>query len=355
MCPAHRRIDPGLIDQLSEAPERFEFFQAVRLLEHWSRRVNGGRAGDPVSRQIRFRNSLSLAFAPSDIEQLQVIRSEASTDDVNAPVSTRVDITPRFIGMLGLHGGLPIHYTERLASQDRAQREAGTHAFFDLLSNRAIGHFYRAWKKYRLPVQYETDRKNRFLPLVLALAGLGFNGLRDRLHDAPGSIDDESIAYFAGLLRQRPVSAASLQSVLAAYFGVPIRIEQFVGKWYALPREQRSTLGGTNAALGKTCLVGERVWQRNLRVRIHVGPLDHARYMQFLPGGTLARVLEKLLTLATGFQFEYEVRPILRAADVRPVRLGADAGRRLGFDCFMLTRDAAADRSDTVFELHTAH
>lgn len=355
MCPAHRRIDPGLIDQLSEAPERFEFFQAVRLLEHWSRRVNSGRAGDPVSRQIRFRNSLSLAFAPSDIEQLQVIRPEASADDANAPMSTRVDITPRFIGMLGLHGGLPIHYTERLASQDRAQREAGTHAFFDLLSNRAIGHFYRAWKKYRLPVQYETDRKNRFLPLVLALAGLGFNGLRDRLHDAPGSIDDESIAYFAGLLRQRPVSAASLQSVLAAYFGVPIRIEQFVGKWYALPREQRSTLGGTNAALGKTCLVGERVWQRNLRVRIHVGPLDHARYMQFLPGGTLARVLDKLLTLATGFQFEYEVRPILRAADVRPVCLSADAGRRLGFDCFMLTRDAAADRSDTVFELHAAH
>ncbi|MBT0963769.1 type VI secretion system baseplate subunit TssG [Denitromonas iodatirespirans] len=352
MCAAHRRIDPGLIDQLAEAPQRFEFFQAVRMLEHWTRRSRPLRDGDPVSDRIRFRNSLSLNFAPSDLENLEI------TPPAEAGQGTRaayVHVTPRFIGLLGLHGGLPAHYTERIARLDRTQRELGSGAFFDMLSNRLVGHFYRAWKKYRLPVQYEYDRKNRFLPLVLALSGLGFDALRDRLHQGPGSIDDESIAHFAGLLRQRPVSAAALQSVLATYFGVPIRIEQFVGKWYALPAGQRSVLGGQNAALGKTCLLGERVWQRNLRVRVHIGPLDHASYLSFLPGGEFAAVLEKLLTLATGYQFEYEVRPVLRAADVHPVRLGAGGGARLGFDSFMITRPAAADRSDTVFELHSAH
>ncbi|KAA3653755.1 MAG: type VI secretion system baseplate subunit TssG [Proteobacteria bacterium] len=355
MRPAYRRIDPGLIEQLADAPQRFEFFQAIRVLERWSRQDGAGQGGDPVSRQIRFRNSLSLAFAPSDIEQLTLDAPGATDGPGSEAMPGRVDVTPRFIGMLGLHGGLPIHYTERLANLDRAQRDAGAQAFFDLLSNRAVGHFYRAWKKYRLPVQYETDRRNRFLPLVLALAGLGFDGLRDRLHEGPAPVDDESIGYFAGLLRQRPVSASSLQSVLTAYFRVPIRVEQFVGKWYPLPREQRSTLGGKNALLGKTCLVGERVWQRNLRIRIHVGPLGHAHYMQFLPRGTLAQVLDKLLTLATGYQFEYEIRPSLRASDVRPARLASDARCRLGFDSFMLTRQATADRSDTVFELHAAH
>lgn len=351
MCAAHRRIDPGLIDQLAEAPQRFEFFQAVRVLEHWARHARPHRAGDPVSEQIRFGNSLAMCFAPSDLERLEITPPVSPEPGDRA---RRARVTPRFIGLLGLHGGLPAHYTERVARLDRTQREAGTGAFFDVLSNRLVGHFYRAWKKYRLPLQYEYDRKTRFLPLVLALSGLGFDALRDRLHQSPGAIDDESIARFAGLLRQRPVSAAALRSVLAGYFGVPIRIEQFVGKWYALPPEQRSLIGGRNAALGKTCLLGERIWQRNLRVRVHVGPLDHASYLSFLPGGEFAAVLEKLLTLATGYQFEYEIRPVLRAADVRPVRLG-EGGARLGFDSFMLTRNPSTDRSDTAFTLHATH
>ncbi|TVT69818.1 MAG: type VI secretion system baseplate subunit TssG [Denitromonas halophila] len=352
MCAAHRRIDPALIEQLGKAPQQFEFFQTVRLLERWMPSLTGRIGGDSVSSHIRFRNSLSLEFAPSDIEHLEM--PPAARDD-KPDVPCRVELTPRFIGLLGLHGGLPIHYSERLSRLDRAQRDDGAQAFFDLLSNRAVGHFYRAWKKNRLPIQYETDRKNRFLPLILGLAGLGFDAMRDRLRDTPGAIDDESIARFAGLLRQRPLSGVALQSMLSDYFRAPIRIEQFVGKWYALPTEQRSVLGGTNAALGKTCLVGERVWQRNLRVRVHIGPLAHPRYRQFLPDGELAAVLDKLLTLATGAQFEYEIRPILRAADVQPACLGGAPGVRLGFDSFMLTRPATEDRSDTVFELHATH
>lgn len=353
MCAAHRRIDPALIEQLGTAPQHFEFFQAVRMLERWMSPTAGRRPADPVSEHIRFRNSLSLGFAPSDIEHLEM---PVPRRDENASATpARVELTPRFIGLLGLHGGLPIHYSERLASLDRAQRDEGAHAFFDLLSNRAVGHFYRAWKKYRLPIQYESDRKNRFLPLILSLTGLGFDALRDRLHAAPGSIDDESIAHFSGLLRQRPLSAAALQSMLSDYFCAAIRIEQFVGKWYTLPAEQRSVLSGKNAALGKTCLVGERVWQRNLRVRVHIGPLAHSRYRQFLPHGELAAVLDKLLTLATGTQFEYEIRPVLRAEDVQPVCLGGTPGARLGFDSFMLTRAATEDRSDTVYELHATH
>ena len=96
-------------------------------------------------------------------------------------------------------------------------------------------------------------------------------------------------------------------------------------------------------------MLGERIWQRNLRLRIHIGPLRHARYMAFLPQGELALALEKILSLATGGQFEYEIRPILRAADVAPCVLGAAIGCRLGHDSFVLTRPATADRSDLAY------
>lgn len=354
MRTAYRRIDPGLIDQLAEKPQRFEFFQAVRLLEGWFRQTTKRAKDDPVSEQIRFRNPLTLHFAPSQIESLNTT-PKIDAEGLDTGEMERVEITPSFIGILGLNGGLPIHYTERVANQQRYHRDDSTRAFFDLFSNRAVGLFYRAWKKNLLPLQYENDKKNRFLPLVLGMAGLGFDSLRDRLRDSPGAIDDESVAYFAGLLRQRPVSASGLQRMLNAYLRVPVKVDQFVGKWYVIPSGQRSTLGGVNAALGQTMLLGERVWQRNLRARIRIGPLSHAQYLSFLPDGEYAAVLEKIVTLATGFQYEYEIRPILRAADVHPVRLGKDGCARLGYDSFLITGGARTDRSDTVFELHPIH
>jgi len=355
MRTAHRRIDSGLIDQLLEAPQRFEFFQAVRLLDCHFRRHRPGRpdaAGEAVSERIRFRNSLSLAFAPSQIEALETDHGEAQAGTPQVGPH-RVTLIPSFIGMLGVHGVLPAHYTERIAERERFHRDRAARAFLDLFSNRSVGQFYQAWKKYRLPVQYEADRHKHFLPVLLALGGLGFATLRDRLRAAPGSIDDESIAYFAGVLQQRPLSAAALQSMLAGYFGAPIRVEQFVGRWYLLPPGQRSCLGGTNALLGRTALVGERVWQRDLRVRIHVGPLARTRYLAFLPGGEACAALGKLLGLAAGPSFEYEVRPILRAADVLPACLDARGRVRLGFDAFVCTRASTRDRSDTAFDIQS--
>lgn len=354
MRTTQRRLDPGLVDHTLQEPERYEFFQLVRLYEIVFHRAAGRAGGDAVNEQIRFCNSLRLGFAPSQIDAItpSYAQDEEGLDTADL---AQVEVTPSFIGMLGINGTLPIHYTEQVIDHARFKRDASGRAFLDLFTNRAVGHFYRAWKKYRLPILYETDRQNRFLPLILALGGIGFDALRERLNSAPGAIDDESIAYFTGLLRQRPVSAEALQKMIGTYFRETVRVEQFVGHWYVVPGEQRSTLGGKNTRLGGNALLGERIWQRNLRLRIHIGPLRHARYLAFLPQGELALALEKILSLATGGQFEYEIRPILCAADVRPASLGADAPCRLGRDSFMLSRPGTQDRADTAYLTHFIH
>jgi type VI secretion system protein ImpH len=71
--------------------------------------------------------------------------------------------------------------------------------------------------------------------------------------------------------------------------------------------------------------------------------------MAFLPQGDLAAALEKILSLATGGQFEYEIRPILRAADVKPAGLGDRVGCRLGQDSFIVSRPEKRDRADTAY------
>ncbi|MBS1158028.1 MAG: hypothetical protein H6R15_447 [Proteobacteria bacterium] len=354
MRTPQRRVDPGLVENSLQEPERYEFFQLVRLYEIVFKKNGRPFAGDVVSEQIRFRNSLRLGFAPSQVDGIEP-HYRRDAEGLETGELEQVEITPSFIGMLGINGTLPIHYTEQVIHHERFKRDDAGRAFLDMFTNRAVGHFYRAWKKYRLAIQYETERRNRFLPIILSLAGLGFDALRERMSEGPGAIDDESIAFFTGLLRQRPVSAESLERALGGYFGEKFVVEQFVGRWYVVPQDQRSTLGGNNAALGTNLLVGERIWQRNLRIRIHIGPLSHRRYLAFLPKGEMAAALEKVLTLATGGQFEYEIRPILRAADVQPLGFGRGPGARLGYDTFLLTRPESRDRSDTRYLTHFIH
>ncbi|AWI81027.1 MAG: type VI secretion system baseplate subunit TssG [Betaproteobacteria bacterium HGW-Betaproteobacteria-13] len=348
MQTTQRRIDPGLIGHLLEAPWSFEFFQSVRLLDR--ELGSGPQRESALSPLLRFSNSLGLGFAPSQLESVTLIQEDSLAGEEG--LLRTVELTPSFIGFLGIHGTLPAHYTEQTIESLRLAGDRGAHAFFDLFSDRVVAQFYLAWRKYKLALMYEHDRRKHFMPQVLAFCGLGQDGLRDRLNEAPGAIDDESLAHFAALIRQRPVSGTALQRVLSSYFRVAVRLEQFVGRWYRLDAAQRAGLGRANVQLGHDVLLGERIWQCDLRVRIFLGPLSLATYRDFLPGSERAAAMKKLLHLLTGLRLEYEVRPVLMAADVKPCRLSGLPGYRLGFDSFVCSRPATSDRSDPAFDIH---
>ncbi len=365
MQTAKRRIDPGVVDQFLDEPYRFEFFQAVRILENWfSRRdpekPDALRPGEIVERRVAFRNSLSLGFPPSEIEQAQSydeagarVAEAARAQAVSDEAIDRVEVVPSFFGLLGGQGALPHHYTEQIIAREQLKRDHAARAFFDVFSNRATALFYSAWKKYRLPLHYELDRDERYLPLLLALAGVSNPAARRGMQEGRGAVIDEAMAGFALPARHRPVSAAYLQRTLSDYFQVTIRVEQFVGKWYDVPPDQLSVLGEVNATLGATALVGERVWQRDMRARLVVGPLSKRDYEAFLPGGERAIALERMLTLLAGLTLEYEVSLVLKRAEVGPAMLGTSG--RLGWDAFLCTREATHDRADARYELHVIH
>lgn len=360
MSTAKRRIDPGVAQQVLSEPHRFEFFQAMRVLEHMFTR-QGVAQRDVVPTRLRFGNSLSLGFPASEIEQavgydeqgIALETAEAIEAAVTALEISEVRVTPAFSGLLGVAGVLPLHYTETIAQREIYQRDRTARAFLDMFTNRAVAQHYAAWKKYRLHVQYEFDRRERFLPLILSLAGVGLHALRDRMVDGESDVFDQAIAHYAGGIRQHPVSAVFVQRILSDYFQAPLRVEQFVGAWYVVPEQQRTRLGQSNAQLGATALAGERVWQRDLRLRLWVGPLDRERFQRFLPGGSAARALAKWLTLLTGSTLEYEVRLILRQDEVQGVRMDEHNGARLGWDSYLCSRPADSDRSDTRYHIHT--
>src|SRR5262245_44041195 len=102
MAAQNRRADPPLECVLFEEGYRFDFFQAVRVLDRFSPDLQPvGRDANPSQEVVRFCSHLSLSFPPSaiyDIERRQ---------DGNGPAQ----MTVAFMGLTGLLGVLPRHYT----------------------------------------------------------------------------------------------------------------------------------------------------------------------------------------------------------------------------------------------------
>lgn len=382
MPAPQRRQPPGVIDRLLAEPHRFAFFQAVRLLERWFGRSQRGAGTAALFARLRFRNSLSLNFPASEIAEIRVVEAAAlpvdpelpslngalhaidgamvapaeggtATDRAGSSGIERIEMTPAFMGLLGAGGALPTFYTEALAERETYHRDTAARAFLDIFQHRAVALFYQAWRKHRLPVQYESDPRQQFLPLVLAIAGVGQHALRDRLHGHRGGVGDETLAFFSGVLQQRPVSAGVVRQVVSEYFHEPVAIEPFIGRWFTLPTSSTNSLGMANASLGTNAFVGERVWQRDLRMRLTIGPMARAKLSRFLPGGSAALALRELLSMLTGTTLEYEVRLALRASDVQGAMLGTgDKGARLGWDSFLVIGPAADDRHDAGYDIH---
>lgn len=340
MQTTKRKPESGVIEQLLAEPQRFRFSQLITILLRQLRRQGIGfeRAFREV---LSFRNSLSLAFPPSEVQALEM---EPKPQDALAALRAgkfqRIRITPAFIGLLGVSGTLPLHDTERIAARKAHDGDLGQRDLLDVLSNRLIGLFYEAGVKYRVEQSIEVRGEDRLLPILRALAGA-------KVRRAPGVIRQETTAYFAGLLRTRPVSASTVEQVLAAYFNVPVRLEQFVGCWDPIPANRRSTLGKTSPVLGVSAALGERLWRHDLRARLHIGPLDEAQLQGFLPGASALAALEEMTSLFAGPMLRYEVRLLLAPPCIQRLTLDTRAApRRLGWNTFLTATPGVASRPD---------
>lgn len=353
MPAPQRRPQSALIRQLIERPQQFQFFQAVRLIDLWLRR-SAAASGQTLDRVLRFKNSVSLAFPPSEIEALSVDADADIGSDhaLQAALDQgrlrHIHITPAFMGFLGISGVLPYYYTDAIAAQIHYDKNESARAFLDLFSHRAMTLFYRAWEKCHIEYRLDGNGNDGFLPLPLALAGI-----RPRQPLATGTQDaliaDEVVAHYAALIRHRPVCADMLVGVLNDYFGLPFRLEQFVGAWETLRPDERARAGVDHRQLGVNMILGPRYRRSDLCVRLWIGPLSRAQFDHFLPGAGGGKALQALLALFAVPTIRYEVRLILRAADVAPVKL--DWQSRLGRGSFVGTRPAAADQDQTRYDI----
>jgi len=328
-------------EKLRQEPFRFDFFQAVRLLEKlFPERTPVGRFAHPSREVARFGVNNSLAFPASQIQSMDWPENEG-----DAP-----KMTVNFMGLTGPQGTLPNPYTsliiERLRASDGTLRD-----FLDIFNHRFISLFYRAWRKYRLDVSAERDERDRFSRHLLSLLGLGTDGLQDRL-----AIPDDSLIYYSGLLAQRPRSAQALCQILTDYFSVPVKIEQFAGAWYRLDPAARccfSDAASDSECLGLGAVVGDEVWSQQSKIRIVLGPLSLEKYLGFLPDGSNWEPLCSWVRFFSNEELDFEVKLILEREDVPACELGAEdaSGPQLGWVSWLKSKPLGRDPDDTVLAI----
>jgi type VI secretion system protein ImpH len=335
------RPDTPLEQTLYEEPYRFEFFQAVRLFE----RLGGGRA--PVGRQgaaprreaVRFRTHPSLRFPASQLHRV----THEGVDEGAPP-----EATVAFMGLTGPLGVLPAHITELVA--DRARyKDTALWEFLDLFNHRLISLFYRAWERYRFTVAFERGGRDEFTAHLFGLIGMGTGGLEGRL-----GLRDEGLLFYAGLIAQRPHSAAATAAALGDYFGVPARLRPFTGQWLRLDDDNLCRLGRASSRLGVDSVAGTRVWDTQSKFRMVFGPLSLPEFTAFLPTGANYRPAVEFLRLMAGVELDFDVQLVLRAPEVPECRLGAAGPARpmLGWTTWLKTRPFAGDADDVVLSVN---
>jgi len=355
MPSSQRRAQTGLIDRLIEQPFRFHFFQAVRLIDLWLRR-EGAQHGKSLGTVLRCKNSVALAYPPSEIEALTI---DAETLDMPTPPEghgavapamrrlRHVRLTPAFMGFLGVNGVLPHDYTATIAAQIAVDKNQAGRAFFDTFSHRMMVLFYRAWAACHIEAGADADGRDRFLEAQLALAGRRRRPQAGAAEESASAsaLPDEVNARYAALIRHRPIQGDMIAAILEDYFGVPVRCQPLVGCWVDVGAANRTVLGVRNNVLGFGNMLGPRYWRRAALVRLWLGPLSRADFDRFLARGSASPALREMLALFALPAVAFEVRPVLRAADVRPAAL--DSRARLGRACVLLTAPQATNLEGT--------
>jgi type VI secretion system protein ImpH len=283
------------------------------------------------------------------------------------------------MGLTGPSGVLPGHYTELLYKTERFERtpeKLALRDWFDLFNHRWVSLFYRAWEKYRFYIPFERgdhtgEEPDRFTAALLSLIGLGLRPLRGRLRIAHDELDEDGeprervlarvedlvLLHYGGLLGHRPRCAVALETMLVHQFGVAVRIKEFLGQWLKLEPPNRTRLGGAagNNELGVSAVAGRRVWDRQSKFRVRLGPMSYAQFVEFLPDPTPVRarktffLLAQLVRLYADPGLDFDVQLVLKAAEVPACELGGGPiGTRLGWNTWLLTGSATRDAEDVV-------
>ncbi len=334
MADQDRAAADALI-QLQSEPWRFDFYQAMRLIEcRYADKPRLGKSIKASDDPVRLAQAVEMDFAPSALAAW-----ESGND------GRRDRLLVRFLGLFGPNGPLPLHLTEYARDRSRNHDDPTFSRFADIFHHRMLSLFYRVWADVQPTVSYDRieqgNEEDRFSGYLGSLFGIDALYLRDR-----DSMPDRAKLHFAGLLSCQTRHADGLLAIVAHYFGIATRITEFVGEWMEITLREQTRLGMHEQAgkLGQSTVLGASVYGCQHKFRIVLGPMGLERYRFLLPGQFGLTELVAIVRNYIGDELVWDVNLILRKEEVPPLRL--DGVAQLGWTSWLGNKTMGTDADD---------
>lgn len=321
--------------EIQQKPYRFGFYQTVRRINcYFNDLALTGTAYRPSEDAVRFGQTPYTSFASSTLNSLEF----------DGPRGVP-RLSQRFLGLFGPNGPLPTHLTEYARDRLRHHHDPTFAHFADLFHHRAVSLFYRAWAQAQPTVQYDRPGQDRFSVFVGALAGLGMPAFKDA-----DEMPQVAKLHFVGHFSSLPKHAVGLVSILESYFKVPACLVEFVAHWLTIPSRDRLKLGSRPdlGQLGLSAVLGEKVWQRQDKFQICLGPLSLDEYESFLPSGKSFKGLVAVVRNYLGLELLWETRLLLKGSQKPVTCLGKQGA--LGWTSWLQSDEPQEEVGDLVLQ-----
>ena len=349
MASPNRRTNASVVERLASEPSRFDFFQAVRLLELLGLQEGRAALGEDAeldAEAVSLKVLPALSFSAGSVAKM-----------TPAAAGQPAELSLTFTGLSGPNGVLPQHYTTLLLSRLRL-KDTTLRDFFDLFHHRFFSLFYRAWRARHLVADVEHAKTTPAKPNIPATQALyAWVGLNTAHLRGRTSISDEVYLHFSGAFARQARSATQLEQLLSHYFGWPVTVEELHGRWLYLDLENRGQLPlagvgrGLNSQLGQDAIIGRRVWDVQSEVRLRVGPLKYRQFRQLLPEGDARKAFQELTRSYLRLELDFDVQLVLEPDEVPWCQLThTEANRpRLGRTAWVRSHNFGKPVADAVF------
>lgn len=338
--------DSSVRDWLFAEGYRFEFFQALRLLEQIagseanhqdgihgrypssSARILPGMRNPLAS--LRLRSQISFTFPASEISTIRLTSAKPFAAELVTPLMC----------LGGSRGPLPDSFSEMIL-QRLKERDSGLREFLDIFHHRLLTLLYQAQRRHRLWLSDTRPEESKFANYLFSFAGVGVG--KPEARKSTG-LPERSFLAYAGLLWQQPRSASGLERILADCFKVSIKIHQLRGQWSTIEAEDQTRIGrlGTNQVLGSSALLGKRFWNPPSGFDIEAGPLTAAQFEKLLPGSTSFEHLCCLTRFYAGDHLHFRVKLRLKPHQAPSLRLGK---ARLGWTSWLKSKASSKEKT----------
>lgn len=282
-----------------------EFFQLIRL---WQKASSSSikKLSKPSQETVRFKTNPKHCHSPTQLQNI-----------IQLP-NNILEITVNHLGLTGYRGTLPTPYNETLLLELH-QNQTRFNDFLNIFNHRLISLHYQTWEKSRLDIDDERTRiknKNKS-PLQEILSSLAGSKTSHKYH-----------YFFAGLIRQKPINATNLTTILKHYFELPCYITEYVSAWCSV--ENPKNIPG-KSILGKSIL-GSHYFALDAKIYITLGPLTYAQYKSLLPNQSKIHDYKKVILSLLGHHPAFDIRLELLADEIPACQLSCFT---LGFDTWL--------------------